>query len=213
MADKSIYAKLAAIQTALKAPKGRKNEYGGYAYRSAEDIYEAVKPLLSEQGVALTISDSIEHVEGRWYVKATATLVDIESGDMVGVTAPAREADGRKGMDASQVTGSTSSYARKYALCGLFLIDGEKDADALNAHGAGTDSTRKPKGPQKPSESLDGRISKGIAAVAEANGISEQGVRGTIEAKYDLGTDKGKKAALDMLTGIYSGAVSIEEVM
>ena len=122
--------KLAAIQQKLKAPKGQMNKFGGYKYRSCEDILEAVKPLLGD--LVLTISDDIVEVGGRVYVKAT---VSINSGSgSVSTTAFARESETKKGMDDSQITGSASSYARKYALNGLFCIDDTKDADATNEH-------------------------------------------------------------------------------
>lgn len=122
----TLIAKLAAIQTKLHAPKNQHNKFGGYNYRSCEDILEAVKPLLD--GLVLTITDEVTEVGGRIYVKATARLTD--GTDAMTATAFAREAETRKGMDESQITGSTSSYARKYALNGLFLIDDNKDADS-----------------------------------------------------------------------------------
>lgn len=125
-----VYAKLLEIQQALKAPKGQRNDFGKYNYRSCEDIVEAVKPLLGEQKAVLTISDEIKMVGDRYYIFATAAIVDAETGEKVEVTAQAREADSKKGMDPSQVTGATSSYARKYALNGLLAIDDTKDADA-----------------------------------------------------------------------------------
>lgn len=125
-----VYAKLLEIQQDLKAPKGQRNDFGKYNYRSCEDIVEAVKPLLGEQKAVLTISDEIKMVGDRYYIFATAAIVDAETGEKVEVTAQAREADSKKGMDPSQVTGATSSYARKYALNGLLAIDDTKDADA-----------------------------------------------------------------------------------
>jgi hypothetical protein len=123
--------KIADIQSKLKAPKGQMNKFGGYKYRSCEDILEAVKPLLGD--LVLTISDDIVAVGDRVYVKATATLSDGEH--TVSTTAFAREAETKKGMDEAQITGSASSYARKYALNGLFCIDDTADADATNDHG------------------------------------------------------------------------------
>lgn len=125
-----VYAKLLEIQQALKAPKGQTNTFGKYNYRSCEDIVEAVKPLLGEQKAVLTISDEIKLVGERYYIFATATIIDAETGETVAVTAQAREANEKRGMDTSQVTGATSSYARKYALNGLLAIDDTKDADA-----------------------------------------------------------------------------------
>lgn len=123
--------KLLAVQTALKAPKGQYNSFGKYSYRSCEDILEALKPLLAEQGLVLTISDSLELIGERYYVKATVNLADIESKVSIDSVAYAREEETKKGMDGSQITGAASSYARKYALNGMFCIDDTKDADAM----------------------------------------------------------------------------------
>ena len=120
-----LHKKLWTIQQTLNAPKNQRNNFGGYNYRSAEDILEAVKPLL--QNITLTVSDEIVLIGNRYYVKATATLSDGE--DAISVTAYAREEESKKGMDCSQLTGATSSYARKYALNGLFCIDDAKDPD------------------------------------------------------------------------------------
>lgn len=122
-----LHEKLLAIQTKLKAPKGQYNSFGNFNYRSAEDILEAVKPLNAEQGLLLTITDEIKEVGGRIYVVATATVSD--GTDELKVSAFAREPENKKGMDESQITGATSSYARKYALNGLYAIDDNKDAD------------------------------------------------------------------------------------
>ena len=133
-----IYKKLSGIQCELVATKGQYNNFGKYSYRSCEDILEAVKPLLDEYKVAIVIKDDIVLVGDRFYVKATATLIDSETGETVEASAFARESADKKGMDSSQVTGATSSYARKYALNGLFAIDDNKDADATNTHGKET---------------------------------------------------------------------------
>ena len=126
----SVYEKLIAVQSELKAPKNQRNSFGNYNYRSCEDILEALKPILAEHKATVFISDNPSVRENLWtYIESTATFVDIETGESVRVTAYAREAEMKKGMDVSQVTGSASSYARKYALNGLFLIDDTKDAD------------------------------------------------------------------------------------
>lgn len=122
---------LIVIQQELKAPKGQYNSFGKYHYRSCEDILEAVKPLLGKHNCILNISDQIEMVGDRFYVKATATIINSE-GKSVTTTAFAREQESKAGMDMSQLTGSTSSYARKYALNGLFCIDDTKDADTMD---------------------------------------------------------------------------------
>lgn len=122
--------KIVAIQSELKAPKGQYNSFGKYNYRSCEDILEGVKPLLAKHGLVLTIQDSIDLIGDRFYVKATATITD--GKDQLSTNAYARESLDKKGMDASQVTGATSSYARKYALNGLLAIDDTKDADTMD---------------------------------------------------------------------------------
>ena len=138
----NIYEKLMKVQQELKAPKGQYNSFGKYKYRSCEDILEAVKPLLEKNKLTLTLTDTIVPAsENRFYVKATAKLIDIEMADVEGNetriienTAFAREDAEKKGMDGSQITGTASSYARKYALNGLFLIDDTKDADTDEYH-------------------------------------------------------------------------------
>lgn len=126
----SIYEKLTKLQNELKAPKNQKNDFGKYNYRSAEDILEAVKPLLGKYKLTQIISDDIELIGDRYYLKATVTLVNNENADeKISVTALAREADSKRGMDDSQITGAASSYARKYALNGLYAIDDTKDSD------------------------------------------------------------------------------------
>ena len=119
---------LIMIQQGLQAPKSQRNTFGGYNYRSCEDILEAVKPLLADQECTLRLSDEVVEIGGRVYVKATAELKN-NQGNTEAATAYAREAEAKKGMDDAQVTGSTSSYARKYALNGLFCIDDAKDPD------------------------------------------------------------------------------------
>ena len=126
----SLIQKLQKIQSELKAPKNLLNKFGGYKYRNAEGILEALKPYEERYGVATVLTDEIEEVGGRVYVVAIATIYDCESEQTISVSARAREAEVKKGMDEAQITGATSSYARKYALNGLFLLDDTKDADA-----------------------------------------------------------------------------------
>jgi len=128
----TIFAKLNAIQSALKAPKTQENKFGGYKYRKAEDILESVKPLLKANGCTLTCTDELILIGERYYIKATATITAIEDGSSVSTTAFAREELTKKGMDESQVTGASSSYARKYALNGLLCIDDTADSDTTN---------------------------------------------------------------------------------
>ena len=176
----NIYEKLLNIQSELKAPKNQKNNFGDYYYRSCEDILEAVKPLCKENKLALTISDEIVMVGQRYYVKATAKLTDIEveqssvltqstgeikseiKGSTICNVAYAREDENKKGLDASQLTGSTSSYARKYALNGLFCIDDTKDAD--------TDAFKKQqdKGNNKPQNTYQKPVQQAPKLISEA---------------------------------------------
>lgn len=162
----SVYEKLSKVQSELKAPKGQYNSFGKYKYRSCEDIFEAIKPLNAKHGVVLTVGDEVVEISNRFYVKATATFVDIESGEKIINTALAREDDSKKGMDGSQITGTASSYARKYCLNGLYCIDDTKDAD--------TDEYRAQQ-EHKPQESKRQerqyvKVSNGRTAVINSNG-------------------------------------------
>lgn len=137
-----LVEKLLNIQNELKAPKTQFNAFGKYRYRSNEDILEAVKPLLAKYRTTLVVSDEIVEVGGRLYVKATSTLYDIDSEETLYNTAYAREEEEKKGMDGSQITGASSSYARKYSLNGLFAIDDNKDSDATNEHNKKDDNSK-----------------------------------------------------------------------
>lgn len=128
----NIYQKLLAIQNELKAPKSQFNKFGGYSYRSCEDILEAVKSLLVKYQATIILQDKIELIGDRYYIKATARFIDAESGETIETEALARESENIKGMQASQITGATSSYARKYVLGSLLLLDDCKDADAIH---------------------------------------------------------------------------------
>lgn len=162
----SVYEKLSKVQSELKAPKGQYNSFGKYKYRSCEDILEAVKPLNAKHGVVLTVGDEVVEISNRFYVKATATFVDIESGEKIINTALAREDDAKKGMDGSQITGTASSYARKYCLNGLFCIDDTKDADTDEYR---HQQERKPQ-ENKPQERQYVKVVNGRTAVINSNG-------------------------------------------
>lgn len=132
-----VTKKLMKVQQELKAPKNQKNEFGGYKYRSCADILEAAKPLLKKNDLTLIIKDDVYQIGDRYYIKATATIYETcgDETQQISATAYAREEETKKGMDAAQITGSASSYARKYALNGLFSIDDTDDPDATNDHG------------------------------------------------------------------------------
>lgn len=151
----NIYQKLMAVQAELKAPKGQRNSFGNYNYRSCEDIMEAVKPLLQKHEAALVVGDTIELIGTRFYVKATAKFIDVADGTEIENTAYAREEDSKKGMDAAQVTGAASSYARKYCLNGLFDIDDTKDADTDEYQKQQSKGSEKPA--QKPAEKAENK--------------------------------------------------------
>lgn len=138
---KELRLKLADLQANLKAGKNSYNQFGGYKYRSAEGILEAVKPLMVGKGLFITLTDDVKEVGGRVYVVATATIGDIE-GNSISTSAMAREDESIKGMCGGQVTGACSSYARKYALCGLFAIDGSDDLDKVNDSPKVTDTPK-----------------------------------------------------------------------
>lgn len=130
MAEKNIHNQLQTIQEKLKAEKGQYNSFGKYKYRSCEDILKAVKPLLKETATTLTLSDELQYIGDRYYIKATAKLSN--GSESIETTGYAREEEDKKGMDGSQITGASSSYSRKYALCGLFAIDDGIDSDTTN---------------------------------------------------------------------------------
>lgn len=182
-----LHEKLLAIQTKLKAPKGQYNKFGNFNYRSAEDILEAVKPLNAEQGLLLTITDEIKEVGGRIYVVATATVSD--GTDELKVSAFAREPENKKGMDESQITGATSSYARKYALNGLYAIDDNKDADT-DEHKQQQDNAPKKQQAQKQQQKQQAQQQQ------QEQGFTEQELHELVE-KYvrnieALGVDRAK---------------------
>lgn len=178
---------LLQIQSELKAPKGQFNAYGKYKYRSCEDILEAVKPILKKNNCTLLLSDSLIYVGERYYIKATATLVNAE-GKSVSTEAYAREEETKKGMDASQITGASSSYARKYALNGLLCIDDNKDSDTTNTG----DNT--PAAPAKASKEDNAEVEKAIAEINAAK--SKEELINAI-AKY-----KGNKSVINNLAFI-----------
>ncbi|WP_196607110.1 ERF family protein [Pectinatus frisingensis] len=182
---KTLIQKLIKIQSELKAPKNQYNSFGKYHYRSCEDILSAAKPLCVENGILLTISDEIVLIGDRYYVKTIVTVAD--EGEEIHSTAYAREEDSKKGMDRSQLTGATSSYARKYALNGLFAIDDTKDADGLNDAQNGN---YEPKNniQNKPITHNDkdtkNIILKKIGDKAKKAGLTNKDVTGIIHLKY-----------------------------
>lgn len=176
--------RLMNIQQKLKAPKNQRNNFGNYNYRSAEDILEAVKPILKEERCVIIIGDEVVSVGDRIYVKATARLIGVDDGkEISSVSAFAREPEDKKGQDDSQITGATSSYARKYALNGLLCIDDTKDADATNTHGK--------EAPAKP-------VKKELTAEEKAQQVKEKVNTMCVQIKqmtiFEEGSEEYKKA-------------------
>lgn len=160
--NRTFYQSLIEVQSELRAPKNQRNDYAGYRYRSCEDILEAVKPLLIARGLLLSLQDEIVQVGSRYYVRATASVTD---GDKtLSASAYAREAEVKKGNDEAQITGAASSYARKYALNGLFCIDDVKDTDAMNKGDASPRKAQAPAAPPTPPADLDEAVDAAFQA-------------------------------------------------
>ena len=197
-----IYEQLSNVQHELKCNKSLYNSFGKYSYRSTELIMEAVKPLLFENDLCLIITDSVELIGDRFYIKATATIYNKE-GEQISTTAYAREEEGKKGMDASQVTGSTSSYARKYALNGLLAIDDTKDADATNTHGVTSDSkttatNNKTNNTTSTYKLTEGQI-KRLYAIGYKKGYSRDYMAKLVNAKYKKSIEDLTKEEYDYI--------------
>ena len=199
-----IYEQLANVQHELKCSKSLYNSFGKYSYRSTELIMEAVKPLLFSNDLCLTITDSIELIGDRFYIKATATVYNKE-GEQISTTAYAREEEGKKGMDASQVTGSTSSYARKYALNGLLAIDDTKDADATNTHGVTSDSKTTPANNKTNNTTNTYKLTEGqikrLYAIGYKKGYSREYMNKLVNAKYKKSVEDLTKEEYDYICG------------
>ena len=174
----NVYEKLMTVQTKLRAPKGQYNSFGKYSYRSCEDILEALKPLLGEVGAIVNVTDEIKLIGDRYYVEATASFIDTETGERMIAKASAREAEAKKGMDDSQVTGSVSSYARKYALNGLFAIDDNKDADSTNTH------SKEIKPNMTPTGITEAQL-KRLFAIGNKAGVKKDVVEGTVRKIFN----------------------------
>ena len=181
-----IHKKLLAIQSQLKAPKNQYNDFGKYSYRSCEDILEAVKPHLIEQELIMTITDELVSIDGWYYIKAIITLTDgtDAANGTIEVSALARETETRPKFDSAQLTGSASSYARKYALNGLFLIDDTKDSDATNNRPQEPTAKITPKVSQKQSQDKPDYISKNkhsrLESLITKKGVDREGIREAI---------------------------------
>ena len=200
----SVYLKLMNVQSELKAPKNQYNSFGKYAYRSCEDILEALKPVLLKHKAAVIVTDDIVFVDGRHYVKATVKFIDAETGEVVENSALAREEESKKGMDACQLTGATSSYARKYALNGLFCIDDTKDSDATNTHGKEAPTKAQTQSKQNTptrSKVLSEDQIKALYEVSEKAGYSAARLIAQVKVKYKCDPEYLTKAEFDHVYG------------
>lgn len=190
----TVHEALPLIQRELKAPKGNYNSFGKYKYRSCEDILEAVKPILSKYGIFILLTDEIVYIEGRFYVKATVRLMGA-SESSISVSAYAREDETKKGMDGAQVTGACSSYARKYALSGMFAIDDTKDSDGYVSETVPT--------PTKTADPELQAVKEEFAATVKNHGLN--GI--AICNQFGIGT---KPTAEQLLVALEAIAVAIE---
>lgn len=173
-----VYEKLGKIQAELFVPKDKKNDFGGYNYRSCEDILMAVKPLCDKYKCVIRLRNEVEQIGERIYNVAMVEFYDLESGECLCNKAQAREADTKKGMDDAQVTGAAMSYARKYALAGLFCIDNEKDPDATNTHGQ-----KEPPAKEEKRDTVNATQIKAIRAELDRTGVSESVILDAIKKK------------------------------
>ena len=183
----SIYTKLMNVQNELKVPKNNKNTFGNYKFRNAEDILEALKPLLKKHNVTVIITDDVVTTGDRYYIKATVKFIDTETGETIETSALAREEETKKGFDASQITGSTSSYARKYALNGLFAIDDTKDSDTTNKH-------------LKDEPTLSDAQIKRLYTISNKAGYSADKVKNMIKQKYNKEIKQMNRSEYDNVT-------------
>jgi len=186
METMELHDKLIDIQQKLKAPKNQFNKFGNYYYRNCEDILEAVKPLLKDHGLTLLLGDSVVEVGNRVYIKSTASLGD--GTKQIEVYGWARESEAKKGMDDSQITGSTSSYARKYALNGLFLIDDTKDSDSQDNRPRLDEpkaTSNKPT-PRSVGESASDKQKQLIKTLLERKGVAKEDMTGVLEVDYGI---------------------------
>jgi len=186
----SLTTKLMMIQSELKAPKNQRNNFGKYNYRNCEDILNALKPHLMKYKCVVLLNDSLELIGNRFYVRATATLVDAESDNTISVNALAREEETKKGMDSSQITGSASSYARKYALNGLFAIDDTKDSDFTN-NGKEPPQPQYQPPKQEPPQLPIQQVKFEINQVAKKKGVKSSSVLNEVQQKVKYKINEG----------------------
>ena len=203
---RNIYQKLLAIQNELKAPKSQFNKFGGYSYRSCEDILEAVKPLLVKNNATIILQDKIELIGDRYYIKATARFIDAESGETIETEALARESENIKGMQASQITGATSSYARKYVLGSLLLLDDCKDADAIHGKEDNNKSQSHSQIDTTSTRKLSDKQLSRLYAIANKAGADKDLVKQQVMKKFNKEVKELTKQEYDIVCNGYEKA-------
>lgn len=200
-----IYRKLLNIQNELKSPKTQFNSFGKYNYRSCEDILESLKPLLNKYKVTLILSDEIVLIGDRYYLKATAKIIDIEDGLSIENYSYAREDETKKGQDLAQVTGSCSSYARKYALNGMFCIDDVKDSDATNTHGKENTVLNAHNNTTSSKKLSDKQLAR-LYALANKAGVDKDSVKQQVMKKFNKEVKDLTKPEYDLVCNGYEKA-------
>ncbi len=196
----SINEKLQKIQGELEVPKNQYNKFGNYYYRNCEDIFAAAKPVCEKHGCLLTVTDEIEERGGRLYIKASACITDIKGESMIVINGFAREEENKKGMDAAQITGSASSYARKYALNGLFCLDDVKDPDTGKHNGAGTEQAPNKPEPVNTGNTNGKKVSEMLAQIKDrGEQVGMNKAQATKFAYDEVGILDMKKATLEQL--------------
>ncbi|MCC3668643.1 ERF family protein [Terrisporobacter mayombei] len=198
----NVYQKLMRVQSKLKAPKNQFNKFGNYSYRSCEDILEGLKPLLKEVGAILVINDEVVNIANRFYIKATASFISIDDGEKIISSELAREEEERVKFDLAQLTGSVSSYARKYALNGLFAIDDTKDSDSTNKHDKDNITSLNNENKWTNPKLTDNQI-KRLYAIAHSKGVVAEKVKSQVEKQLNKKVEELTKAEYDKVCEAY----------
>ena len=198
----NVYQKLMRVQSKLKAPKNQFNKFGNYSYRSCEDILEGLKPLLKEVGAILVINDEVVNIANRFYIKATASFISIDDGEKIISSELAREEEERVKFDLAQLTGSVSSYARKYALNGLFAIDDTKDSDSTNKHDKDNITSLNNENKWTNPKLTDNQI-KRLYAIAHSRGVVAEKVKSQVEKQLNKKVEELTKAEYDKVCEAY----------
>nr|DAZ69197.1 MAG TPA: ERF superfamily protein [Caudoviricetes sp.] len=213
MMAKNILKKLLLIQQELKVPKNQFNSFGKYNYRSCEDILESARPIANKNNCVIVINDDIKEINGRYYVEATITLFDVESGEEISTKALAREAEPKSGMSESQLTGACSSYARKYALSAMFALDDEKDDDTRDNRQQ-SKQINKPATKQKPIDEKTKHLSS-VFNKMKTHNVSKQGILSILKTNFNKTSSKDltlqEVKELDENFNNYLGQIMITE--